>query len=194
MHEETLTEQCWFKRKNTWLTQIALISDSWPVKVCLHMPSRISQSLAEASQAPETNNRESGARDRLMTSPVCPANVVVCWPVSMSQSALENQTGYQDTWSDVYYTAQSRERWHLPSGVSRACNNLVVIEKATAGQVSWNLHRQVSIMAFHQNSKKHNCSRSDRNNGFEVFSHSKYLHEKMEQLLSRNLIWQTGML
>lgn len=79
------------------------MSDSWPVKVCLHMPSRISQSLAEASQAPETNNRESGARDRLMTSPVCPANVVVCWPVSMSQSALENQTGYQDTnaWSDV---------------------------------------------------------------------------------------------
>lgn len=71
------------------LTQIALMSDSWPVKVCLHMPSRISQSLAEASQAPETNNRESGARDRLMTSPVCPANVVVCWPVSMSQSALE---------------------------------------------------------------------------------------------------------
>lgn len=28
---------------------------------------------------------------------------------------------------------------HLPSGVSRACNNLVVIEKATAGQVPWNL-------------------------------------------------------
>lgn len=179
MQEETIAEQCWFKGKNTRLTQIALMSDSWPVKVCLHMPSRISQSLAEASQAPETNNRESGARDRLMTSPVCPANVVVCWPVSMSQSALENQTGYQDTnaWSDVYYTAHSRERWHLPSGVSRACNNLVVIEKATAGQVSWNSHRQVSIMAFHQNSKN-NSSRSDRNNGFEVFSHSKYLHEK----------------
>lgn len=103
MHEETITENVDLKEKNTWLTQIALMSDSWPVKVCLHMPSRISQSLAEASQAPETNNRESGARDRLMTSPVCPANVVVCWPVSMSQSALENQTGYQDTnaWSDV---------------------------------------------------------------------------------------------
>lgn len=70
------------------LTQMALMSDSWPVNVCLHMPSRTSQSLAEASQAPETNNLESGASDRLMTSPVCPANVVVCWPVSMSQSAL----------------------------------------------------------------------------------------------------------
>lgn len=73
------------------LTQMALMSDSWPVKVCLHMPSRTSQSLAEASQAPETNNRESGAKDRLMTSPVCPANVVVCWPVSMSQSALQKK-------------------------------------------------------------------------------------------------------
>lgn len=68
---------------------MALMSDSWPVNVCLHMPSRTSQSLAEASQAPETNNRASGANDRLMTSPVCPANVVVCWPVSMSQSALQ---------------------------------------------------------------------------------------------------------
>lgn len=67
------------------------MSDSWPVKVCLHMPSRTSQSLAEASQAPETNNRESGYKDKLMTSPVWPANVVVCWPVSMSQSALERE-------------------------------------------------------------------------------------------------------
>lgn len=118
------------------------MSDSWPVKVCLHMPSRISQSLAEASQAPETNNRESGARDRLMTSPVCPANVVVCWPVSMSQSALQNHTGRQDTnvWARRDRTAaQGRETLHLPSGVSRARNNLVVIEKATAGQVTWNL-------------------------------------------------------
>lgn len=72
------------------------MSDSWPVNVCLHMPSRTSQSLAEASQAPETNNRVSGANDRLMTSPVCPANVVVCWPVSMSQSALQIRIHNQD--------------------------------------------------------------------------------------------------
>lgn len=52
------------------LTQMALMSDSWPVKVCRHMPSRTSQSLAEASQAPETNNLVSGARERLITSPV----------------------------------------------------------------------------------------------------------------------------
>lgn len=70
-------------------TQMALMSDSWPVKVCLHMPSLISQSLAEASQAPETNKRASGARDRDITSPVWPANVVVCCPVSMSQRALQ---------------------------------------------------------------------------------------------------------
>lgn len=70
------------------LTQMALMSDSWPVKVCRHIPSRTSQSLAEASQAPETNSLVSGARERLITSPVCPVNVVVCWPVSMSHRAL----------------------------------------------------------------------------------------------------------
>lgn len=72
------------------LTQIALMSDSWPVKVCRHIPSLMSQSLAEASQAPDTNILVSGARDRLITSPVWPANVVVCWPVSMSHRALQN--------------------------------------------------------------------------------------------------------
>lgn len=71
------------------LTQIALMSDSWPVKVCRHIPSLMSQSLAEASQAPDTNSLVSGARERLMTSPVWPANVVVCWPVSMSHKALQ---------------------------------------------------------------------------------------------------------
>lgn len=34
--------------------------------------------LAEASHAPETNVRMSGARDRDMTSPVCPMNDVHC--------------------------------------------------------------------------------------------------------------------
>ena len=70
------------------LTQMALMSDSWPVKVCLHIPSLTSHSLADASHAPDTNSRVSGARDRLITSPVCPAKVVVCWPVSMSHRAL----------------------------------------------------------------------------------------------------------
>lgn len=75
---------------------MALMSDSWPVKVCRHIPSRTSQSLAEASQAPETNSLVSGASERLMTSPVCPVNVVVCWPVSMSHRALEqsNDSGH----------------------------------------------------------------------------------------------------
>ena len=67
---------------------MALMSDSWPVKVCLHIPSLTSHSLADASHAPDTNSRVSGARDRLITSPVCPAKVVVCWPVSMSHRAL----------------------------------------------------------------------------------------------------------
>lgn len=177
--------------KNTRLTQIALISDSWPVKVCLHMPSRISQSLAEASQAPETNNRESGARDRLMTSPVCPANVVVCWPVSMSQSALENQTGYQDT-NDLMYTTQLRAG---KGGTHQVVSpELVTIwlssRKRQQDRYPGIQHRQLSIRAFHPNSQSSSSSScSNRNGGFEVFSHSKYLHgKKMEQLLSRTLI------
>lgn len=116
------------------------MSDSWPVKVCLHMPSRTSQSLAEASQAPETNNRESGAKDKLMTSPVWPAKVVVCWPVSMSQSALQDKIDRR--FSSTIMLRKSIKCWlngacHSPSGISRACYNLVVIKKATTGQVSW---------------------------------------------------------
>lgn len=87
------------------------MSDSCPVKVCRHIPSRTSQSLAEASQAPETNSLVSGARDRLMTSPVCPVNVVVCWPVSMSHRALvqeEMKSRYQArTWDQSPRTTSS---------------------------------------------------------------------------------------
>lgn len=60
------------------LTQTALISDTCPVNDCLHIPSRISHSFEEASQAPETKVLISGLRERLITSPVCPVNVVVC--------------------------------------------------------------------------------------------------------------------
>lgn len=43
--------------------------------------------LAEASHAPDTNVRVSGASDKDMTSPVCPVNDVICWPLSISQRA-----------------------------------------------------------------------------------------------------------
>ncbi|CAG9135121.1 unnamed protein product [Plutella xylostella] len=48
----------------------------------------MSHSLADASQAPDTKVRWSGARERDITSPVCPVNCPHCWPVSMSQRAL----------------------------------------------------------------------------------------------------------
>lgn len=71
------------------LTATALMSDSWPMKVCRHIESRTSHSLMEASQAPDTKVRPSGASDRDITSPLCPAKPTVCWPVSISQRALE---------------------------------------------------------------------------------------------------------
>jgi len=52
------------KARNTYET--ALISDSWPVKVCVARPVRISQSFAAASQAPEMKTLLlPGARDKL---------------------------------------------------------------------------------------------------------------------------------
>ncbi|KAG7280233.1 hypothetical protein CRUP_037594 [Coryphaenoides rupestris] len=53
-------------------------SDINAVCVCRHMLSRMSHSLMEASHAPDTKVRKSGDRDRLMTSPLCPENTVVC--------------------------------------------------------------------------------------------------------------------
>lgn len=75
------------------LTQIALMSDSWPVKVCRQVPSRTSQSLALASQAPEMKSVKSGETARLMQSPVCPTNTVFCCPVSISHRALPGGGG-----------------------------------------------------------------------------------------------------
>ena len=43
--------------------------------------------LAEASHAPDTKVLWSGLRERNMTSPVWPAYIVICWPVSTSQVA-----------------------------------------------------------------------------------------------------------
>ena len=74
------------------------MSDSCPGKVCLHVPSLISHScekvkwsfnavslwseasntLADASQAPETNVRISGDNESDITSPVWPVNDVHC--------------------------------------------------------------------------------------------------------------------
>lgn len=41
------------------------MSDSWPVKVWVALPLRISQSLAVASQAPDTNKFGFGPNERL---------------------------------------------------------------------------------------------------------------------------------
>lgn len=43
-----------FPSLSHFLTATALMSETWPVKDCLHMPSRMSHSLEVASQAPDT--------------------------------------------------------------------------------------------------------------------------------------------
>ena len=47
--------------------------------------------LAEASQAPETKVFWSGESESDMTSPVWPAKVVTCCPVSMSHRTLQRR-------------------------------------------------------------------------------------------------------
>lgn len=76
------------------ITETALMSDLCPGNVCLHIPSRISHSLADASQAPEMNVWPSDDKASDITSPVCPTNFVTCRPVSMSQSALKRDYFY----------------------------------------------------------------------------------------------------
>ena len=45
--------------------------------------------LADESQAPDTKEFWSGPSETLITSPVCPAKVIVCCPDSISQSPLK---------------------------------------------------------------------------------------------------------
>lgn len=73
---------------------MALMSLSWPPKVCLQVPSLMSHSLAVKSQAPEMKNLKSGDTPRDMQSPWCPANTVFWVPVSMSHSTLERQVWF----------------------------------------------------------------------------------------------------
>lgn len=84
------------KFANNRLTVTAFMSLSWPGKVCLQDPSRMSHNFALASHAPDTKVRVSGARDKDITSPVCPMKDVHCCPVSMSHRALsQNNLAFQ---------------------------------------------------------------------------------------------------
>jgi len=58
-----ISASTWRQGAQTYWT--ALMSDSCPTKVCVAFPLRISQSLAVASQAPETNTFWFGPRDKL---------------------------------------------------------------------------------------------------------------------------------
>lgn len=73
------------------LTPIALMSLSWPPKVCLHWASLMSHSLAVKSHAPEMKNLKSGDTASDMQSPWCPAKIVFWVPVSMSHKTLKKK-------------------------------------------------------------------------------------------------------
>jgi len=103
------------------------MSDSWPGNVCLQIPSRMSHNLAEASQAPLTNVRESGANDSDITSPVWPEKHVHCWPVSMSHKAL---------FSNKVLSRKTTIINVLPSHVTTGRHNLVIVDESAAGQIA----------------------------------------------------------
>lgn len=136
------------------LTVTALISLSWPGNVCLHWPSRMSHSLADASHAPDTNALQCGDSDRAITSPVCPMNEVTCWPVSMSHrphdmspelvticvctdKMLTNAEEGGVKKKPCYYTGKEKPRNTRRDSNNKNNNNcLIVIQKATARQVA----------------------------------------------------------
>uniref|UniRef100_A0A915HTQ2 Uncharacterized protein n=1 Tax=Romanomermis culicivorax TaxID=13658 RepID=A0A915HTQ2_ROMCU len=59
-------------------------------KVCLHMPSRISHNLADASQAPLTNVRESGDKESDITSPIVTTHHAIVHLFQMSVGKKED--------------------------------------------------------------------------------------------------------
>ena len=61
-----------------------------------------------------------------MTSPVWPANVVTCWPVSMSQRTLQS----------ISEMRAERGSQHSPGHVSARCQDLIVIEKSTTAEIA----------------------------------------------------------
>lgn len=127
-----------------FLTPIALMSLSWPPKVCLQASSLMSHSLAVKSHAPEMKNLKSGDTARDMQSPWCPAKTVFWVPVSMSHSTLGGD-GPQTIFISVLTTEREVELFFssvnhtifLPSAISRAGDDLTVTEETTAGQVTW---------------------------------------------------------
>ncbi len=94
------------------LTPIALMSLSWPPKVCLQAPSLMSHSLAVKSHAPEMKNLKSGDTARDMQSPWCPAKTVFWVPVSISHSTLKGD-GPKTTFISVSTTEREVERCFL---------------------------------------------------------------------------------
>lgn len=146
------------------------MSDSWPVKVCRHIPSLMSQSLAEASQAPETNILVSGARDRLITSPVWPANVVVCWPVSMSHRALSNKHKHRSTTPATHGTSVTLWNYCVSwCHETTQSINILKWEETTVFTFSTGMSlTPVSLWGFQYKSARLPCSCQKGNVGFCV--------------------------
>ncbi len=119
----------WLDIVKRWRTVTALMSDSCPVKVCLHCPSLMSHSLALASHAPDKKTRLSGKMEMNMTSPVWFANCVTKVLFSISQRPLHN--------TQTHYELVKRKFWRcskkvklIPGHVAAACYDFVVVQKA----------------------------------------------------------------
>lgn len=123
------------------LTPMALMSLSWPPKVCLHVPSRMSHSLAVKSHAPEMKNLKSGDTARDMQSPWCPAKTVFWVPVSISHNTLKEYGPkaifVSSDCPDMLFQFSHHAAVSSPGAVSRAGEDLAVTEETAAGQVAW---------------------------------------------------------
>lgn len=160
------------------LTQMALMSDSWPVKVCRHILSLMSHSLTEASQAPDTKVRRSGDRERLMTSPLWPEKTVVCWLVSMSHSALGQRAQTLDTYrlrKSMFALRVCLQ--HSPCGVSWTRDDLIVINETATWEITWENRKCTHLDEF-LSELKETCIVFDRSESQMRIFKSIYLLQK----------------
>ena len=120
--EEPTCQLCHCWRGMTYWT--ALMSDSWPVKVWTALPVRISQTLAVASQAPETKRLALGAREILPNQLMCLSPEQASSPHNIPSMIVKLLS--PDALLDI-----PKHTRH----VSRTSNDPPIIDKSTSRQV-----------------------------------------------------------
>jgi len=107
----------------------ALMSDSWPVNVCVARPLRISQSFAVASQAPETKTFWLGPSERLERTRKHRRKGREFNRCRLPHHITSVVTKFDYSYSRLYVPKHAGH-------ISRAGDNLSVVDESAARQIS----------------------------------------------------------